>query len=72
MHTTLFEADLIGRLAAGLARVPVVSSLVNVAYGPEQAKQGGCGFSEFLGRGLPTPRRLGSSCVFTRSAGTGP
>jgi glycosyltransferase involved in cell wall biosynthesis len=36
VHTTLFEADLAGRVAAVLCRVPVVSSLVNVAYGPEQ------------------------------------
>jgi FAD/FMN-containing dehydrogenase len=37
VHTTLFEADLAGRVGARLAGVPVVSSLVNVAYGPEQA-----------------------------------
>jgi glycosyltransferase involved in cell wall biosynthesis len=37
VHTTLFEADVAGRIAAGLARVPVVSSLVNVAYGAQQA-----------------------------------
>jgi glycosyltransferase involved in cell wall biosynthesis len=36
VHTTLFEADVAGRVAAGLAGVPVVSSLVNVAYGAEQ------------------------------------
>jgi glycosyltransferase involved in cell wall biosynthesis len=36
VHTTLFEADIAGRLAAVAARVPVVSSLVNVGYGPEQ------------------------------------
>jgi glycosyltransferase involved in cell wall biosynthesis len=36
VHTTLFEADQAGRVAARLARVPVVSSLVNVPYGPEQ------------------------------------
>jgi glycosyltransferase involved in cell wall biosynthesis len=36
VHTTLFEADLAGRVAATLCRVPVVTSLVNVAYGPEQ------------------------------------
>jgi glycosyltransferase involved in cell wall biosynthesis len=35
VHTTLFEADLAGRVAAKLTRVPVVSSLVNVQYGPE-------------------------------------
>jgi glycosyltransferase involved in cell wall biosynthesis len=36
VHTTLFEADLVGRTASVLTRVPVVSSLVNLAYGPEQ------------------------------------
>jgi glycosyltransferase involved in cell wall biosynthesis len=36
VHTTLFDADVVGRLAARWASVPVVSSLVNVAYGPEQ------------------------------------
>jgi glycosyltransferase involved in cell wall biosynthesis len=35
VHTTLFESDVIGRPAARFAGVPVVSSLVNVAYGPE-------------------------------------
>jgi glycosyltransferase involved in cell wall biosynthesis len=32
VHTTLFEADVAGRAAGAIARVPVVSSLVNVAY----------------------------------------
>ena len=36
VHTTLFDADLVGRLGSRAARTPVVSSLVNVAYGPEQ------------------------------------
>jgi glycosyltransferase involved in cell wall biosynthesis len=36
VHTTLFEADQAGRIAAQLSRTPVVSSLVNVAYGPDQ------------------------------------
>jgi glycosyltransferase involved in cell wall biosynthesis len=35
VHTTLFEADLVGRVVAG--RVPVVTSLVNDAYGATQA-----------------------------------
>ena len=35
VHTTLFEADLAGRIAAALSHRPVVSSLVNIAYGPE-------------------------------------
>jgi glycosyltransferase involved in cell wall biosynthesis len=41
VHTTLFEADLAGRIAATRCRVPVVSSLVNVAYGPEQRASSG-------------------------------
>jgi glycosyltransferase involved in cell wall biosynthesis len=36
LHTTLFEADLVGRIAGAAARVPVVSSLVNPEYGKEQ------------------------------------
>jgi len=32
IHTTLFRADQIGRLAGAIKRVPVVSSLVNVSY----------------------------------------
>ena len=35
VHTTLFEADLAGRVAAATTRTRVVSSLVNIAYGPE-------------------------------------
>lgn len=35
VHTTLFDADVVGRTAARLARVPVVSSLVNTPYGTE-------------------------------------
>jgi len=35
VHTTLFEADVVGRIAARLADTPVVSSLVNVSYGSE-------------------------------------
>lgn len=38
VHTTLFESDVAGRLAARLSRVPSVSSLVNVAYGPVQRR----------------------------------
>jgi glycosyltransferase involved in cell wall biosynthesis len=37
VHTTLFEADVAGRVGATLAGVPVVSSLVNVHYGADQA-----------------------------------
>jgi glycosyltransferase involved in cell wall biosynthesis len=43
VHTTLFEADVTGRIAATLRRTPVVSSLVNVAYGPEQQTSNGIG-----------------------------
>ena len=35
VHTTLFEADVAGRLGARLARTPVVTSLVSVSYGSE-------------------------------------
>lgn len=35
VHTTLYQADIVGRVAAYTARVPVVSSLVNLAYGHE-------------------------------------
>ena len=35
VHTTLYEADLVGRVAGALTGRPIVSSLVNVAYGPE-------------------------------------
>jgi glycosyltransferase involved in cell wall biosynthesis/peptidoglycan/xylan/chitin deacetylase (PgdA/CDA1 family) len=38
VHTTLFEADIAGRLAGLFAGAPVVSSLVNLAYGPEQLR----------------------------------
>src|SRR6185295_2570514 len=33
VHTTLFEANLAGRVAARLARTPVVSTLANEMYG---------------------------------------
>lgn len=35
VHTTLFEADIIGRAAARLGGAPVVSSFVTESYGPE-------------------------------------
>lgn len=41
VHTTLFEADQAGRAAARWTRTPVVSSLVNVAYGPEHRRAPG-------------------------------
>jgi glycosyltransferase involved in cell wall biosynthesis len=40
VHTTLFEADVAGRTAGWSRGLPVVSSLVNVAYGIEQTGQG--------------------------------
>jgi glycosyltransferase involved in cell wall biosynthesis len=36
VHTTLFEADIVGRVASAVTRATVVGSLVNTAYGPEQ------------------------------------
>jgi glycosyltransferase involved in cell wall biosynthesis len=44
LHTTLFEADIAGRIAGWSSGMPVVSSLVNVAYGPEQAGRGVAGW----------------------------
>ncbi|WP_406280283.1 glycosyltransferase [Embleya sp. NBC_00896] len=41
VHTTLYEADVAGRIAALATGVPVVSSLVNTAYGPEMRDQPG-------------------------------
>jgi glycosyltransferase involved in cell wall biosynthesis len=41
VHTTLAEADLAGRMAARLERTPVVSSLVNDRFGPEQRRVSG-------------------------------
>lgn len=41
VHTTLFEADIVGRVAGATARVPIVSSLVNLSYGPEQRNSPG-------------------------------
>jgi glycosyltransferase involved in cell wall biosynthesis len=52
VHTTLFEADLAGRAGARLAGVPVVSSLVNVAYGPDQAATPGVGRVKLRGAHL--------------------
>ncbi len=36
IHTTLFEANVIGRVVGASRSIPVVSSLVNVPYGSEQ------------------------------------
>ena len=41
VHTTLFEADVAGRIAARMSHVPVVSSLVSESYGPEHAAEPG-------------------------------
>jgi glycosyltransferase involved in cell wall biosynthesis len=41
VHTSLFEADVAGRLAARSVGVPVVSSLVNMQYGAERARTDG-------------------------------
>lgn len=35
LHTTLFEADIVGRVAGRLTGVPTISSFVTEAYGPE-------------------------------------
>lgn len=34
LHTSVFDADIVGRLAAAGRRVPVVGSIVNVSYDP--------------------------------------
>ncbi|MFE3197709.1 glycosyltransferase family 4 protein [Embleya sp. NPDC059237] len=41
VHTTLYEADIAGRIAALATGVPVVSSLVNTSYGAEMRTQPG-------------------------------
>lgn len=41
VHTTLFEANLVGRTAARMVRVPVVSSLVSTPYGVEHRSEPG-------------------------------
>lgn len=40
-HTTLYESDIAGRLAAFSRRVPTVTTLANVRYGPEQYAEPG-------------------------------
>jgi glycosyltransferase involved in cell wall biosynthesis len=37
VHTAVYEADIIGRTAGWLCRVPVVSSIISDMYGPEHA-----------------------------------
>jgi glycosyltransferase involved in cell wall biosynthesis len=39
VHTTLFEADLAGRIGARLAHTPVVSTLANESYGAAHRKE---------------------------------
>lgn len=39
VHTSLFEADLAGRIGARLAHTPVVSTLANESYGAEHRKE---------------------------------
>jgi glycosyltransferase involved in cell wall biosynthesis len=41
VHTTLFEADVAGRVAAARRHVPVVSSVVNLAYSPDHRRAPG-------------------------------
>jgi glycosyltransferase involved in cell wall biosynthesis len=41
LHTTLFESDIVGRLASIATGTPTVCSLVNAAYGPEQLENPG-------------------------------
>jgi glycosyltransferase involved in cell wall biosynthesis len=43
LHTTLYESDVLGRLAAFPLRVPVVTTLANTPYGPEHALEAGIG-----------------------------
>lgn len=38
LHTTLFEADILGRAAAAGTDVPVLTSLVNTTYGPARLR----------------------------------
>lgn len=52
VHTTLFEADIAGRLAGASARVPVVSSLVTVGYGRSERKEPGIRAWKLLGAQL--------------------
>jgi glycosyltransferase involved in cell wall biosynthesis len=43
LHTTLFESDILGRLAAVPLKLPVVTTLANTPYGPEHAVEAGVG-----------------------------
>src|SRR5262245_51168146 len=41
VHTTLFESDVAGRIAARLAGTPAVSSFVTESYGPAHRSENG-------------------------------
>jgi glycosyltransferase involved in cell wall biosynthesis len=41
VHTTLYESDVVGRVAGALTRTPVVCTLANVRYGPDQYAEPG-------------------------------
>jgi glycosyltransferase involved in cell wall biosynthesis len=41
LHTTLYEADVVGRLAGASRRCPVLCTIANVRYGPEQYAEPG-------------------------------
>lgn len=41
LHTTLYESDILGRLAASPLRIPVVTTLANTPYGREHAEEAG-------------------------------
>ena len=72
VHTTLYEADLAGRVAATMTRTPVVSSLVNVAYGPEHRNAPASRRSR-CGRPRPSTRSpVARSVASTRSPTTSP
>ena len=52
LHTTLFESDVLGRLAASSLRIPVVSTLANTPYGREHALESGVGNLQLRGARL--------------------
>ena len=52
VHTTLFEADVAGRIGARLARTPVVTSLVNDSYGPKHGSGQDLGIRLHLAHGV--------------------
>lgn len=44
LHTTLYESDVLGRLAAGPLRIPIVTTLASTPYGSEHAEESGVGY----------------------------